>query len=65
MALISSITKLRSIFDADKGASYSNEYSVKFSFNQKNQSELLANFSDNGLGDIESYLNTLLIYLLH
>jgi hypothetical protein len=56
MASISSITKLRSIFDADKGASYSNEYSVKFSFNQKNQSELLTNFSDNGLGDIRDMM---------
>lgn len=56
MALISSITKLRSIFDADKGASYSNEYSVKFAFNQKDQSELITNFSDNGLGDISDMM---------
>lgn len=56
MALISSIKKLRSIFDADNGASYSNEYSVKFIFNQKKQSELLTDFSDNGLSDIEDMM---------
>jgi hypothetical protein len=48
MALVSSITKLRSIFDNDKGASYSNEYSVNFKFDGKNNSELLQLFRDAG-----------------
>lgn len=48
MAISSSITKLRSIFDADKGGSYSNEYSVTFKFDGKNNADLLKLFSDAG-----------------
>ena len=37
-----SISKLRGIFNTDKGASYSNEYEVNFSFNTTNNAEILS-----------------------
>ena len=37
-----SISKLRGIFNTDKGASYSNEYEVNFSFDTTNNAEILS-----------------------
>ena len=37
-----SISKLRGIFNADKGASYSNEYEVNFSFSTTKNAEILS-----------------------
>lgn len=45
---LNNIQTIRSIFDRDKGASYSNEYSVKFFFNAINQKNLIADLNSVG-----------------
>ena len=43
-----SLTRLKGIFEKDKGASYSNEFEVKFNFNSNKNSALLGNLSEYG-----------------
>jgi hypothetical protein len=45
---MSTIQRVRSIFEQDKGGSYSNEYEVKFTFSSSKNSELISSYSAAG-----------------
>lgn len=63
--MVASIQKLRSIFEQDKGASYSNEYSVNIIFDSSKQADLISTLSSNGFNVQSSsegaYSNMLLL----
>ena len=49
-----SISRLRGIFNTDKGGSYSNEYEVKFTFDPTNNAEILKRLKYYGFNPISS-----------
>lgn len=61
---MSSITKLRSLFEADKGASYSNEYEVTMNFDTSKNAKLLENLRIYGFesfGDGSAFSNMMFL----